>query len=281
MEPFEATLKHFFNPATNIKKEIKMIVSDKVVASEINLSTVVLNDKTKEANVPANLELRSMEAKRINWEQGAYRTSNQALYQVLGECLAYCGELPVSMAKLRTAALMTFYKERGYRYKEDTPLVTRVVRAVFGDINRRRISTYSLVLRQAQKEGIAYADLPNWIEERGGVQEIRLSRSTTFISATQKASVGKMYFEGKADLGVVQSEFLSVEADPSFIGQACVLLAEQQADGSFNVRAVIRNQSALNAAYAALYVKQKTATAQAEAEVAAANDADGAVALQA
>ncbi len=90
-----------------------------------------------------------------------------------------------------------------------------------------------------------------------------------------------MYFEGKADLGVVQSEFLSVEADPSFIGQACVLLAEQQADGSFNVRAVIRNQSALNAAYAALYAKQKTVTAQAEAEVAAANDADGALAQQA
>lgn len=248
---------------------------------EVNVSSVVLNDKPVNNSIPANLELRSIEAKRIDWEQGAYRTSNQALYQVLAECLAYSGELPVSMAKLRNAALATFYKERGYRYKEEAPLVTRVVRAVFGDVNRRRISTYSLVLRQAQKECIAYADLSSWIEERGGIQEIRLSRSSTFVSATQKASIGKMYFESKSDFGAVQSEFLSVEADPSYIGQACVLLAEQQADGSFHVREVIRNQSVLNAAYAALYTKQKTSIVKAEADVAAANDADGAIHLQA
>jgi hypothetical protein len=251
------------------------------IANSINFSTVVLNDTQETKATPANLEIRSIEANRINWENGAYRTSNQVLYQVLADCLAYSGELTVSMAKLRNSALANFYKERGYKYKEDAPLVTRVVRAVFGDVNRRRISTYSLVLRQAQKENIAYANLANWIEERGGVQEIRLNRSNTFVSPAQKASVGKMYFEGKANLGVVQSEFLSVEADPSFIGQACVLLAEQQADGSFNVRAVIRNQSAINAAYTALYAKQKAVTAQAEVEVAAANDADGAVQQQA
>ena len=246
-----------------------------------NTTNVVLNDKQNPISGTANLELRSMEAKRIDWETGAFRTSNQALYQVLAECLAYSGELPVSMAKLRNSALVTFYKERGYRYREDTPLVTRVVRAVFGDINRRRISTYSLVLRQAQKESIAYADLSAWIEERGGIQEIRLSRSETFVSPAQKASVGKSFFEAKPDLGTVQSEWLSVEADPSYIGQACVLLAEQQADGSFQVRAVIRNQTALKAAYVALYAKQKDAQARAEAEVAAANDADGALAQQA
>jgi len=258
-----------------------MIVSDQVIPAALNVSSVVLNDSNTKSNVPANIELCSMEAKRIAWETGVYRTSNQALYQVLAECLAYSGELPVRMARHRNEALAAFYKERGYRYKEDAPLVTRVVRAVFGDVNRRRISTYSLVLRQAQKESVAYANLPTWIEERGGIQEIRLSRSSTFVSPAQKASVGKMYFDGKPDLGTVQSEWLSVEADPSFIGQACVLLAEQQADGSFHVRAVIRNQAALKAAYAALYIKQKDAHAKAEAEVAAANDADGALAQQA
>jgi hypothetical protein len=258
-----------------------MIVSDQVAPAIINLSPVVLNDTSNVVVAPVNLELRSMEAKRIDWETGAYRTSNQSLYQVLAECLAYSGELPVSMAKLRNSALATFYRERGYRYKEEAPLVTRVVRAVFGDVNRRRISTYSLVLRQAQKENVTYANLSEWIEERGGIQEIRLSRSTTFVSPAQKISVGKMYFDGKPDLGTVQSEWLSIEADPSYIGQACVLLAEQQADGSFHVRAVIRNQAALKAAYTALYAKQKEAHTKAELEVAAANDADGALAQKA
>ena len=258
-----------------------MIVLEQEVPEVINVSATALNDRPTISNTTADFKLRSMEAKRIDWEQGVYRSSNQALYQVLAECLAYSGELPVSMAKLRNTELAKFYKERGYKYKEDAPLASRVVRAVFGDVNRRRISTYSLVLRQAQKENVGYANLPAWIEERGGIQEIRLSHSATFISSEQKANVGKMYFEGKADLGTVQSEWLSIEADPSFIGQACVLLAEQQADGSFHVRAVIRNQSALKAAFTALYAKQKDAQTKAEAEVAAANDADGALAQQA
>lgn len=242
---------------------------------------VALNNRHILPLISASLELSSMETKRINWETGICRTSNQALYQVLAECLAYSGELPIKMAKNRNQALEAFYKERGYRYKDNAPLITRVVRAVFGDIDRRRISTYSLVLRQAQKEGIAYANLPNWIDERGGIQEIRLSRSATFVNPVQKASMGKRFFEAMPDLGKVQSELLSMETDPSYIGQTFVLLAEQQADGSFHVRAVISNQAALKAAYAALYAKQKDAQTQAEAEVAAANDADGALAQQA
>ncbi len=166
--------------------------------------------------------------------------------------------------------------------KPELCLVSRVIRAVFGNIDRRRISSYSLVLRQAQKENVPYANLPAWIEERGGIQEIRLSQSKkSAISACQKASVGKMYFQGKADLGVVQSEWLSDLVDPEHIGKGCVLLAEQQADGKFYVRAVIRNKKALNAAYLALYENQKIAYSKAEADVAAANDADGAITLQA
>jgi hypothetical protein len=259
-----------------------MIVSDQAVVP-VDISTeVVLNDTASTSIIPAALQLSSMEAGRINWEQGAYRTSNQALYLVLAECLAYSGELSLDMAKLRNAALVNFYIERGYTYKKDAPLVSRVIRAVFGNIDRRRISSYSLVLRQAQKENVPYANLPAWIEERGGIQEIRLSQSKkSAISACQKASVGKMYFQGKADLGVVQSEWLSDLVDPEHIGKGCVLLAEQQADGKFYVRAVIRNKKALNAAYLALYENQKIAYSKAEADVAAANDADGAITLQA
>ena len=57
--------------------------------------------------------LANMESSRITWEQGAYRTSNQSLYAVLAECLAFCSELTVSEAKQRSAALEAFYKERG------------------------------------------------------------------------------------------------------------------------------------------------------------------------
>ncbi len=247
-------------------------------------TTVVLNDKTEATSVVVNAtkSLTNMEANRITWEQGAFRTSNQALYAVLAECLTFCGELTIAEAKQRSAAIESFYKERNYKYKKDLPLATRVVRAVFGNIDRRRVSTYSLVLRQAQKDGVAVADMAKWIEENGGIQEIRLGKSETYLSPKAKADIAKSLVIGNTSyIGVAKSELLSHVADADFMGEACVLLAEQQADGSFGIRAVLRNEGLVNAAYTALYGKQQVALAEAKATIEAANDADGAVATQA
>ena len=248
-------------------------------------TTVVLNDiATTTVGTFANAVklLGDMEAKRITWEQGAYRTSNSELYAVLAESLSYCGELVLEQAKERSVALERFYKERSYSYKKDAPLVTRVIRAVFGNIDRRRISTYSLVLRQAQKDRVQAADLAQWIEDNGGVQEIRLGKSATYISPKAKADIAKALVAGHGSfIGIASSELLSHVADADFMGEACVLLAEQQADGSFGIRAVLRNEGLVNAAYTALYGKQQVALAEAKATIEAANDADGAVATQA
>jgi len=258
-----------------------MLVNQAVV-NEVNTSAknnVVLNDKTEATSVVVNAAaaLRNMEAERITWEEGVYRTSNQTLYAVLAQCLAFSGELSLSEAKQRSSALESFFKERGYKYKKEVPLVSRVVKAVFGNIDRRRISTYSLVLRQAQKEKIAISDLAQWIESKGGIQEIRLSRSATFVSPKAKAEEAKQIVQGRSFLGFAKSELLSMEADADYMGEACVLLAEQQPDGSFGIRCVLRNDSVVNAAFVALYARQQDFLTKAKAEVKAANDADGAV----
>ena len=160
-------------------------------------------------------------------------------------------------------------------------MATRVVRAVFGEINRRRISTYSLVLRQAQKENISIANLASWIEQRGGIQEISLGRSATYVSPKTKAEIAKEIMQGKSALGFAKSELLSHLADADFVGEPCILLAEQQADGSFGIQAVLRQDGLVKAAYAALYSVQKETLARVSTELQAANDADGAVAKSA
>jgi hypothetical protein len=246
----------------------------------LTINNVVLNDKTQATSVLVNASnlLSNMEANRITWEQGAYRTSNQALYAVLAECLAFCGELSIAEAKQRSAALEAFFKERNYQYKKDSPLVTRVIKAVFGGIDRRRISTYSLVLRQAQKERLTAESLAGWIERNDGIQEIRLSHSKSYVSPKTKAESAKQIVEDRNFfLGFAKSELLAMEADADFMGDTCVLLAEQQADGSFGIRSVLRSKGLINAAYVALYAKQNEVTKKVEAEIKAANDADGAV----
>jgi hypothetical protein len=44
-------------------------------------------------------------------------------------------------------------------------------------VDRRRLSTYSLVLREAIKQKVLATQLAEWIEQNGGIQEIRLSQS--------------------------------------------------------------------------------------------------------
>jgi hypothetical protein len=250
-------------------------------------SNVVLNDKSAQmagnSNVVVNATklLTGMEAKRISWEQGAYRTSNLELYNVLAECLLFAGELPVGESKQRSSALEGFFKARGYKYKKDSHIIARVVRAVFGNIDRRRISTYVLVLRQAQKSKVEATQLAQWIEDNHGIQEIKLARSTTFVSPTDKASIAKADFENLPVLAIAKSEQLSQLADAGYVGEDCVLIAEQLADGGFAIRALVRKEGAVNAAFTALYGDIKAQGVAAKKEADAANDADGAIAKQA
>jgi len=246
-----------------------------------SIDNVVQNDTTQsEVTKPifsSNIDkvLKDLEASREAWEVGAYRTSNLELYGILRDCLAFCGELSLSSAKARNKSLEEFFKNRGYKYKRETPLATRIVKAVFGNVDRRRTSTYSLVIRQAQYEKISYLDFVDWIEAKGGIQEVRLSQSSTFISPADKAEIAKEEFDSLEVLGVAHSDALSFVAGADFVGDACVLLAEQQADGGFAVKQVLRSAGALNAAFVALYSKLSETEKEVKKEINAANDANG------
>ena len=238
------------NTAT-VEQVHTVISNDTTTAQAVETATAI-------ENLNGAVSLQTIEQLRITWQEGAYRTSNLALYGVLARCMAYAGDLPTSDAKERNKALKAFFDQRGYRYMEDAPLITRVVRAVFGgDIDRRRLSTYSLVLRSAKQAKVLPSQLTDWIEQNGGIQEIKLARSSTFVSPKQKAETAKREFSALKDLGVVKTEALSQLADGDFVGNSCVLLAEQQADGSFAIRALLRNASVVNAAFTSLYAKQK------------------------
>lgn len=208
---------------------------------------------------PLTKVLADLETERETWEQGVYRTSNLALYAVLAKCLAIAQADTPELAKQRNAGLEAFYKLRGYSYKKDAPPATRVVKAVFGNVDRRRLSTYSLVLREAIKKRVQATQLAEWIEQNGGIQEIRLSQSATFIKPAVKVEQARQTFDTLPELATVKSEALSLLADGDFMGDCCLLIAEQAANGSFVVRGFTRAGGAVNAAFAALYAEQKKA----------------------
>ncbi len=183
------------------------------------------------------------------------------MYRDLGECpcLAIAQADTPEQSKQRNAGLEAFYKQRGYSYKKDAPPATRVVKAVFGAVDRRRLSTYSLVLREAIKQKVLATQLAEWIEQNGGIQEIRLSQSASFIKPAAKVEQARQTFDTLPELASVKSEALTLLADGDFMGECCVLIAEQAANGSFVVRGFTRAGGAVNAAFAALYAEQKKA----------------------
>jgi hypothetical protein len=224
---------------------------------------VVQNDTATTTTLPANLPLTQvldeLVTERETWEQGVYRTSNLALYAVLAKCLAIAQADTPELAKQRNAGLEAFYKQHGYPYKKDSPPATRVVKAVFGNVDRRRLSTYSMVLREAIKRKVLATQLAEWIEKEGGVQAIKLSQSATFIKPSDKAEIAKQRFDSLPELASVKSDALSQFADADYMGECCVLIAEQAANGSFVVRGFTRAGGALTAAFGAMYAEQKKA----------------------
>lgn len=235
----------------NAIMELRVAPSDVVLNATRNAAPA-----SKPAIPQSVLSLKALEQSRLNWETTAFRTSNQQLYAVLADCLAYGAALPLAESKQRAEELEQFIKQRGYIVKKDSPLMTRVAKAVFGNVDRRRISTYSLVLRTAQKAGVKPAALPDWIEANGGIQEIKLGRSATYKSPKQRAEEAKSSLATLPTLATAK-EGLALLADADFVGSECVLLAEQQADGSFHIKALSRSGTAVNAALAALYGEQK------------------------
>lgn len=224
--------------------------------------TVVQNDTVANASITTQVAatgLVELEGKRKQWETTVYRTSNQQLYALLAECYSYGGELAMDQAKERSKVLADFCQSRGYVLKKETPLMTRIVKAVFGNVDRRRISTYSTVLRSAKAANVLPTNLAQWIEDNGGVQEIKLAHSATFIKPAAKVEKAKQSFDTLPELATVKSEALSQLADGDFMGECCVLIAEQAANGSFVVRGFTRAGGAVNAAFAALYAEQKKA----------------------
>ena len=211
--------------------------------------TVVLNDTRG--------TLVTLISERKNWETTLLRKSNDALYQILAQCYELYENMRGSENAIqRKNALLAICDENNYRFTSSTPLITKIVKCVFG-VERRRVSAYSLVLRQAMKQKISTEGLAKWIEEMGGVEQVRLSKSPNAKTAKQKAELGKAAAENSSALATATSEALSKVLNVEKAGEQCVLLAVQNADGSFSIQAIIDNQAATNAALAAYFIQSK------------------------
>ena len=201
--------------------------------------------------------IEALIAERKAWETGAMRTSNEQLYALLAKCFALYLEMQVGVdgAKAKRSLLEAQIVKQHYRFNEGTHVLTKIVKCVFG-ADRRRVSAYSLVLREALTQKKTEDEIAGFIASNGGVEEIRRSKGANYISANDKAELGKQAV-GNSELAVASGDKLQLDADSA--GNDMVAIVTQQADGSLLVRAVIQSKSVLKAALACAYAKNKAA----------------------
>ena len=104
---------------------------------------------------PITAAIDALVARRQKCEDGELRTSNQVLYAILADC--YAVYFKVKGSRTAQATLTEALAKAGVPNRANTPLVTKVIKSVFGE-QRRRAYTYSVVLRAAIKQNVEQAD---------------------------------------------------------------------------------------------------------------------------
>ena len=211
-------------------------------------------------------------AERKHWEANELTSSNKRKYQILQKCdVLFKSMAGVSSEKLALKRAFNKYcEERGYNFKDSTHLMAKVVTCVFGNENRRRVSSYAKALRIANEKRIGSYDIPKFLTEAGGIEEVR-RQSKEKPSVKDKAKLGLPMMASPA-LGVVQSDALNAVFDEAAYDGAVLLISTREVDGSFQIKHLIQSGVLVTSALAHLptLLKDKEATKAEEAK--AAND---------
>lgn len=196
--------------------------------------------------------IEKLVVQRKDWETNELAAANDGLYRLLQHCLAVNNAMSGtdSTAKALKKGLANYIAEQKYVFNDSTPLITKVVKCVFG-VDRRRVSAYSSALRVAMAEKISVMELPKFFKEHGGIEEVRRSATATKAkSLKDKVRLGRVVLENDV-LAKVQSDNLNAHFSNSSLEEGVVLLATKEDDGSFAIRRVVQNSGAVNSALAA------------------------------
>lgn len=254
---------------------------------EIQAANVAAVNAAKK--VTAATMLADMETQRIALDTAAKRVSTVELYSLLAECLRFC---KLFQGKDCDKLLAKFYAERDLKFKAKAKLTTKVIHAVFGDVDRRRVNTYAIVVKKLMENNVAYYEVAAWIAEQGGINAIKNANSSNASKGVASKGKGNLaedkiklvtdfikdeqlaVIDDAKLLNAITADELSVETDVNAqsdeASKKCVLIAEINADGHLAVRALVRKDAAINTVLMAYYNDNKAifenATASAEVE---------------
>jgi hypothetical protein len=228
-------------------------VLDKVVSSVVvdNSKTNLISQVSAVSSDMVAKTFSALIAERKSWEKEEFARSNQRLYGIQQSCYALYQEMNSIKpdAQALKQAFNKYCESEGMTFKASTHLMVKIVRCVFGD-DRKRISAYAMTLRIAAEKKIGVLDLVKFINDAGGVEEVRRNKSNA-QTAKAKAEVGKAALSGEV-LASITSDLLNSKFNAAEYNGGVILLATKELDGSFAVRRLVQNGAAINNVLAGL-----------------------------
>lgn len=235
------------------------IIIDPKAAQNEWTDTIVEYDL--DSNMPFFRELEVLESDRKKWEVTEMAASHARLYSILTGCYAYYCKMKAkdtnkNVRENMQSGLDAFAKKRGFVTQSNTNDMNRVVKVVFGE-DRRRVSAYSLALRVAFAYGVRAENLATWIKEKGGVEEVRKGASSKpGMPLKQRAAIAQQVVKSSA-LDTIKTDKMATLFSADDSDKMVVLVATYRATGELEIQGVVKTDSAVKAALAAYYSKNK------------------------
>lgn len=197
----------------------------------------------------AFLSLDSLVSRRKEWETTDYKKANETLYLLLADCLdVYLTRFPLKQESLTgnqktlRTELTARLKEAGIKVQRNSQTLTMLVRFVFGS-DRKRAHGYTYVLKAAISMQVSPQDLPRFIADQGGVEEIKRAVAASEKTIAVREQRMQAFNKVKADAEIAEiNPLTSAALNPAAnYGQYAVLIAKPTERGVMNVVAVLRD----------------------------------------
>jgi len=249
-----------------VSAPVNSAVNPSINLAALNVpATVVVSNTTPTPQASSVEQLKSLETARISWETTELAASNNRLYSILQQAyqfyLVMKQDSSKDVRKEKQDALDAFIAERGYTFTTSSHDMNRVVKCVFG-VDRRRVSAYSIALREALRQEVAASDLVAFLEAEGGVEQIRMGGKKPLSAKTRAQSVKAEVTS--STLGSMQFDASVLQVEPDWVDKQVVFVATCLPNGQFAVNTVVRHDGAVNTALAAHHSLAQAKVRQAE-----------------
>ena len=212
-------------------------------------------------------QLDGLVSKRKQWETTDYKKANEGLYSLLASCLEVFKSKFVdaddSDKKTLRSDLTARLTAEGVRVQRNTTTLTMFVRFVFGS-DRKRAHGYTYVLKAAISYDVTAINLPSWIVEQGGIEEVRKRMIVSEAAQQRQADLSVAQAQVKASIEQATVTPLAKLPMSGISGEYALLLAKPSPDGMLSIVGAISDIN--EAFYNACLIKMARSKALANAE---------------